>query len=472
MYPLKTLAAAPMRSIGRVWARFYPSSARPTREQGARVAADVAMQRITRLMWVDTERRALVHSVRNMDRLDGRVKLIHGRTASDMIRGGLVMQTTSPLLTREWSAFQARLQLNNWEKLKSDARGLVTEGNLALQMVLQDDANGIGAAVRMPSETLVPITDVSGRFSDPGRAFEQRDVMTGERLASFSAWQMALGRLDPDNWDDLGSMGRPMLDACVSTWRKLTMTEEDLVLRRRMRAPLRLSHVLEGATPDEVARYQQTTDAVKGEICTDFYSNRKGGVTAVQGDATLGDINDVLHLLNTFYAGTPLPAALQGYTDGVNRDVLEDMKRQYYDTIDGLQDAAAGVYAFAFRVHLLLRGVDPDPDEFFLRFAKRRAESANQIADLSLKWQALALPDEHIYREMGLDPEKIRAMKIAQARSTDPYPNPMRINPAPAEPPASARADTRVSITPSNARQGESATSVSLPGSNGGRGRG
>jgi hypothetical protein len=58
-------------------------------------------------------------------------------------------------------------------------------------------------------------------------------------------------RLDLDNLDEFGSMGRPFLEACGKTWRELVMTEEDLVIRRRMRAPLRLAHVLEGA--DDVA---------------------------------------------------------------------------------------------------------------------------------------------------------------------------------------------------------------------------
>lgn len=239
------------------------------------------------------------------------------------------------------------------------------------------------------------------------------------------------------------------------------MTEEDLVIRRRMRAPLRLSHILEGADEAALAQYREQTEGSKGEITTDFYSNRKGGVQAIQGDATLGDIGDVAHLLTTLFAGTPVPKALLGYTDGSARDVLEDMKRHYYDSVDGYQDAIGGVYAFAFRIHLLLKGVDPEPDEFYLRFATRRTESANQLADLALKWMALGLPDEHIYSEIGLDPNKIRAMKLKQANSNDPYPNHLKVG----------EDGNNVSITPSNAKKGESATNVALPGSNNGRGR-
>lgn len=467
---LKDLARAAIAPIATLWAEKFPSTAGLSGERGERLPSDAAMTRAMKnMMFVDYDRRALVAMMRDMDRRDGRVKMVHGRTASDVIRGGLVMQTTSTVLAREWHAFSARLQLNNWEKLKSDARGLVMEGNLPLQLVLDADGR-VAAGVRMPSETLVPMVDLAGRFKNPGAAFEQRDVMTGAVLASFAAWQLALGRLDPDNWDDLGSMGRPMLDGCASVWRKLVMTEEDLVIRRRVRAPLRLAHVLENATDTDLTAYRQQTEGGKNEITTDFYLNRKGGVTAIQGDATLGDIGDVAHLLSTFFAGSPAPKALFGYTDAVARDVLEDMKRQYYDYVDGLQDAHGGVYAFAFRIHLLMQGIDPGPDDFYLRFKTRRTESANQIADLALKYMALGLPDEFIYTTMGEDPQKIRAMKLKQAKSKDPYPNPLRIRPDGGAPEGGS--SQRVNVTPGNAPKGESATNVSLPGSNGGRGRG
>jgi hypothetical protein len=468
---LRSLAsAAVFAPIAAKWAALFPSVGGMSGERGDRLPSDAALLRATKnMMFVDYDRRALVELMREMDRKDGRVKMVHGRTASDVIRGGLVMQTTSEVLKAEWERFEANLQINNWEKLKSDARGLVMEGNLPLQLVLDDGANVV-AAVRMPSETIVPMVDMGGRFKNPAAAFEQRDVMTGKVLASFAAWQMALGRLDPDNWDDLGSMGRPMLDGCASVWRKLVMTEEDLVIRRRVRAPLRLAHILEGADEAALLAYRQSTEGEKGEITTDFYLNRKGGVQAIQGDATLGDIGDVAHLLSTFFAGSPAPKALFGYTDGVPRDVLEDMKRQYYDYIDGLQDAQGGTYAFAFRIHLLLKGIDPEPDEFYLRFAQRRTESANQVADLALKWMALGLPDEHIQSEMGLDPQKIRAMKIKQAQSTDPYPNPLKIG-VDGQPQGAPGGTTNVSVTPGNARKGESGTAVDQPGSNGGRGR-
>lgn len=456
-----------MSAIAQTWARVFPSAANPAGEQGGRLPSDDALQRLYSTLFIDYERRALVQLIREMDLKDGRVKSIHKKVARDVIRGGLVMQYnekfSSETLRREWQAFHYRLNLCDAEKLKSDARGMAMEGNLPLQLVL-GEARDVVAAIRMPSETMVPLVDLNGRYKDPAKAWEQRDMMTGRPVASFSAWQLCNSRLDPDNFDDLGAMGRPWLDSCVKKWRQLDMAEDDLVIRRRMRAPLRLAHVLEGADTPIMDAYRQDVENRKGDITTDYYLNRKGGVQAVQGDANMGEISDVVHLLDTFFAGSPAPKGLFGYADGLSRDILEDLKRDYYDEIDGLQDLIAESYEWAFRIHLLFKGIDPGPDEIELRFAQRRTETANQVADLALKYMALGLPTDFIYSEMGLDPQSIDALKKAQADRGDPYPQPNAIG--------GGGLPTKVSITPNNAPKGESATNVSQPGSNGGRGRG
>ena len=457
-----------------LWSTLMPAAAPQAGEKGDRLAADIALSRLYASMWVDQERRALVAQMRLMDAQDGRVKTVHSRVARDVIKGGLVMQFdekgSSQTLKDEWERFEHRIGLNRSEKLKSDARGLVMEGNLPLQLVL-NEAQDVVSAIRMPSDTIVPMVDLGGRFKNPAAAYEQRDVLTGRVLATFAAWQLMLCRLDPDNYDDLGAMGRPWLDSCARTWKKLVMTEEDLVIRRRMRAPLRLAHVLEGADDAAIDKYRHTVESEKGDITTDFYLNRKGGVTAVQGDATLGDIADVAHLLDTFFAGTPAPKGLFGYTDGMARDILEDLKRDYYAEVDGLQDLQAGAYAMAFRIHLLFKGIDPGPKEFHLRFAERRTETGNQVADLMLKNIAAGLPTDLVYAEAGYDPEQVRAIREAQAKRGDPYPEPGAIGTQPVGAPGVPK-PARVSVTPGNAPKGESATSIGNAGGNGGRGRG
>lgn len=423
-----------------------------TSERGLRTTPENQLKYLYQQMWVDPTVRQAILDLREMDRCDGRVKMIHSRVARDVIKGGLVLQLAedSEVLSREWDTFQRRMQFNRREKLKSDARGFVMEGNLPLQMVLDTTYNLVGA-VRMPSETILPNVNEAGRFKDVSQAYFQFDLTIGAIREAFPLWQLLMIRFDADNFDDMGSMGRPFLDASRETWRKLRMTDEDLVIRRRTRAPLRLSHVLKGATKEEVDAYRADVENDQKSIKTDFFSNKEGSVTAVQGDQNLDQINDIVYLLDTFFAGSPLPKGLAGYTDGLARDILEDLKRDYYDEIDELQDEIAFGYEQAFRLQLLLKGINPDAEEAQVSFAERRTETPNQAADRALKYKALGLPEGMVFESMGFDASYVRQRRKYETDNYDPYPDPAGIG----------LPGNRVSITPGNAPKGESATSIS-----------
>lgn len=426
---------------------------RPNDEQGRRTNDDNYLNAIYRGMWVDPELRASIYDVRRMDKLDGRVKRIHNKIATDTVRGGLLltMPVEDARVRAEWEAFVDRLSLDRPGKLKSDARLFAMQGNLPMQWVL-DEAGNVVLGVAMPAETFTPITDMNGRFKDVRRAWKQVSMQTGETLAEFPLWKLTMARLDPDSYDDLGAMGRPFLDASRTGWQKLTMSEEDLVIRRRTRAPQKLSHVLEGASPEEIATYRAEVEKNASDITTDYYSNKKGGVTVIQGDAQMGEIKDVVHLLDTWFAGSPVLKFLLGYTEGLARDVLEDLKRNYYDDIDHLQDEIAYVYNEGFELHLLLKGINPETAGYCVEFAERRTETPTQTTDRMLKWQALGIPPDMTFEEMGLDPAKVAARREKWDKDhIDPYPDGAGGDQTP---------KPNVSITPGNGRKGDSGTAI------------
>lgn len=436
-----------MGMISWLFRRNETASERPSEyEIGMRTTPERATQIEYSWEGIDYNHRAVVADIRRMDKEDGRVKRIHNRVARDVTRGGLVLlqATENERIKKEWRAFEQRLELKNAQKLKSDARGLVMEGNLPIQWVLNDAAQ-VARAVRMPSETIRPNVQSNGQFKDVHSAYAQHDYRTGQDIATFALWQMTLARLDPDNYDDLSCLGRPFLDASREIWRKLRMTDTDLVIRRHHRSPMRLAHVLENATREEMENYRESTEANKDLITTDFYLNKKGGVSAVQGDATMGEIGDVVYLLDSFFAGSPLPKGLMGYTDGMARDILEDLKRDYYDEVDQLQDVLAWAYTQGFRLHLLLQGINPDGQTFNITFAERRTETLSQTTDRALKLQALGMPQSMIWEEMGYNAGDVEQRRTDDAKRYDPYPQTVR----------------KVSITPGNAPKGESATNVS-----------
>ena len=428
---------------------------RPNSERGMRSTPENSIRYLYNLMWVDPELRASILDIREMDRLDSRVKRIHGRTSRAATKGGLKLNTSSDnkRLIRAWDQFRRRLQLHRPDKLESDMRGLMMEGNLPIQWVLDQDGR-VSAGIRMPSETIRPVVGQNGAFVDPQKAYEQFDLMSGKVIAVFPLWALSLVRLTPDNYDDHGCMGRPYLDAARPVWKKLTMTEEDLVIRRRERAPLRTAHFLEGATPEYMEEYQSKIEDDQKEITTNYYSNTKGSVQSVQGDANLDQIADVEYLLDTFFSGAPAPKGLFGYVGNLARDVLEDLKQDFFDELDAMQDTAAMVYELGFRLDLLLQGINPDNYEFEVRFAERRTETPNQAADRALKLQAMGASQQTVWTTAGLNPTLELKQRGAEKKSSDPYPG--------YDDGASNPVDgtQRVSITPGNGPNKESATYI------------
>ncbi len=405
--------------------------------------------------FVDPSVRAAILDIRQMDRDDPRVKKIHQRTARSIVKGGLVLDIASDKkrIINEWKKFVKRLNLDRQEKLESDARGLIMEGNLPIQWIIDKLSPRVVSGVRMPAETIRPVVGENGVFLDPKAAYEQIDMIYGRATASFALWQLTMGRLSPDNYDDWGCHGRPLLDSCRQKYLQLVMTEKDMVKRRHVRANQRLAHSLEGATEEDLEAYEAKVYNEQGEQTTDFFSNKKTTVQSIQGDANLDQIADVVHLINSFLSGSPMPAGLLGYTEGLNRDILDDLKKDFFEEVDALQDTHAWVYQQGFDLHLLLQGINPEHYDYVVKFAERKTDSPNQRADLALKYQALGLPQETVWRTANQDPAKVLEQRKAEQKHKDVYgvddeddldkPRP------------------RVSVTPGNARKGESATSIS-----------
>jgi len=429
-----------------------PGDIRNTTTRGSIATPEARLQYLYRRWWVDTERRATVLDIREMDRLDGRVKEIHHKMALTATKGGLILNTasTNKRIIKIFKAWRKRLQLDKRAKLLSDARAVVMEGNLALQWSLDAPTKTkIMCAIRMPSETINPRVAENGTFENPAQAYEQIDVLSGKVEATFALYQMSIGRLSPDNFDDQGSMGRPYLDAGRTTWQQLRMTDEDLVIRRHDRATQRKAHVLENAEKEFVEKYKADIENDIDDTRADYVIQGKGDVKAVEGDANLDQIADIMYLVDTFYANSPLSKGLAGYTEGLNRDILEDLKKDYYEEIDALQDVQAGVYHEGFRLQLLLMGINPDNYEFSVEFAERTTSTKNQQADLALKYQAMGASQETVWKTAQLDPTTELKQIENEMNSDDPYPEEHDIG------------GGDVKITPGNGPKGESATTIS-----------
>lgn len=396
--------------------------------------------------------RGMIEELKRFDGEDGRVKKVLNRIKRDAVKGGLQLSFAGKedeTISRIWQDFLTRTKLKKREKLGSEARLLARDGNLPIQWEIIKGK--VVRGIPMPIGTLEPDCDDLGRFKNPAIAWRQIDI-AGNVLATFPELLITNGRLDPENYERPDSLGRPYLDAARPALRRLRMQEDDMVVMRRTRAPNRSLHVLEGASEPELIAYENDVTRRRQSPDQDFYSNKKSAVTNIAATANFDQVKDIEMNLDAFFAIAG-PKGLFGYIDGMSRDILEDLKKDYYEEVDAIQDVLADVYRKGFELELLLNGKDPAAYDFTIKFAERMTETPSQRADRALKQQSIGASQQTVLETAGLDPSKEKA-RIAEERKN----------------PSDYKADDdidldnpkqpTVKVTPGNAKKGESQTNI------------
>jgi hypothetical protein len=117
---------------------------------------------------------------------------------------------------------------------------------------------------------------------------------------------------------------------------------------------------------------------------SDFFSNKPGGIQLLQGDANLSQIDDVLHHVDTFGVGSPVPLELIGYGRNLNRDVLEQKKEQYDEAVGSVRGwlVAEFILPILERQWLML-GIWPDALEVDVQWKAKKEATPLELKDMA-----------------------------------------------------------------------------------------
>lgn len=333
----------------------------------------------------ESTRRAIVHECRAMAEEDPRVEGILKALARDTVKGGFTLSVDG---ARSAEAEQAALalfdRLNFQVRLQSWVEATLRDGDTFLEVMLNPTGE-IADLSRKPTLEMHRHTDEFDRFVDPGRAFFWTDKLWhGPEPPSdavwFAAWQVIHAKA---NEDENRRYGRPLFASARKAHKRMTEGELDLAIRRKTRAGVKYFHAVEGASEADLDAYIERNRGSLDDpfaAVQDFFSAKPGGITAIQGDANLSQIEDVLHHIRTFWVASPVPMSLLGYGQDLNRDVLDEQKEQYDAAKEQLGTWAA--YQFIYPLverQWLLRGILPKGLRYTVEWSQKDAVTPGDL---------------------------------------------------------------------------------------------
>lgn len=367
-------------------------------------------------------RRAQVERSRKMYAEDGRYEGILSTLARDATKGGfkLEFETDNGGEAADIAAAMTK-RLKLVKRLDDWARLSFRDGESFLEVAVSSDRE-IAHVSRKPTLNMFRNSNKMDGFDDPAMAYWYSDkafLLTPPKDALwFADWQIVHARWSHDEGD---RYGRPLMASGHKAWKYFTQGEEDLVKRRMARATMRYVHVVEG-DEFEIEAYRKRNRAAlnPNAVVADFFSNRPGGISALQGDNNIGMIEDLVHHIDTWWIGSPVPKALLGYGKDLNRDVLQEQKQQYDETLDSVKEWVGDqLVRPLLELEWLLHGIVPEFLDYTISWETKAIITPDDILKIAQAAQVLRglnVPEPVIAQIMarflpGIDAEMLAGME-------------------------------------------------------------
>lgn len=335
---------------------------------------------------VDNDRLSVIKYARKMYDTDSRVKKSLRTYARDLVRSGFLVKTDNKQALAIALEMIARLNLNR--KLQDAVRLSGRDGDSFYEVVV-DENYIITKLSRKPTLRMRRNSDGRDEFQDPSKAFYMMpidqfyDAQIPKDAIWFAEWQMIHARFDHD---EESRYGTPMWKSSMTAYKRASEGETDMAVRRKVRASMRIHHVVEGTAADIEAYKEVNKAALSNPTAAqmDLFSNKAGGINAVQGDAHLNEINDVLHQINTMFFASETPMELMGYGGDLNRDVLGEKKAEYDESLDDGRDWLAEDFVRPLlERQWLLQGIMPEGVKYKIVWRKAKGLTPTMIRDLA-----------------------------------------------------------------------------------------
>lgn len=358
------------------------------------------------LFRAERDRVDIVRKCREMYRTDMRVRRIVGTLARDAV-GEFVIKSDVAQAVEVAHRMVERVQLIN--HLDDYMRLTLRDGDSFLEVGV--NARGeIATLTRKPTLEMRRASDEFDRFADPTRAFWWGDaawwgIEAPADAVWFAEWQIIHARWDHDEGSRYGA---PLFASATAAFKRMSEGETDIAVRRKTRAGMKYLHVVEGASEAELEEYKERNqEALSNPFAAvaDFYTNKAGSITAIQGDANMQQIADVMHHIRTFWTASPVPMSLIGYGQDLNRDVLDKQKEQYDEELRVITRWVEDeIVRPLIDRQLLLAGILPETAAYQIVWSSKRVVTPAMLrdaADAALRLRTLGFTDDLVLQVLA-----------------------------------------------------------------------
>lgn len=385
----------------RINAFMKPPASQETTAEVNPSAAGEATVSVYEKMKADRDRLAIIKTCRLMYDTDPRVKKALRTYATDVVRSGYFVKTGDAKALEVAQALQKRLGLN--KKLQDVTRLSGRDGDSFYEIVIDDNLDIVKLS-RKPTLQMRRASNTYDEFDNPQKAFwlgpeNQYSPEPPKDAIWFAKWQIIHLRFDHDEEKRYGT---PMWASATGAFKRVSEGEIDISVRRKVRAGMILHHVVEGS-PADVETYKEKNKAAEKNpfaAVRNYYTNKPGSISAIQGDAHLNEIADIVHHIETMFTASDIPMELVAYGGDLNRDVLGEKKEEYDETLDdGREWLSEEFLKPLHELQWMLKGLYPQDLDY--KFIWRKAKSLTPVmlrdlADALMRMRVLGAKEELI----------------------------------------------------------------------------
>ena len=324
-----------------------------------------------------------------------------------------------------------RIHLRGW------IESMLRDGDLFLQLMISPQRE-IEEANKLAAEITYSRMDSKGKFPENQKPYYQADtIYSHELIAEFDEWEIVHAK-----WraEDGNPYGVPLFLSGQKSVKRVDSGEEDMSIRRKLRAGLRFFFNIGTADNpsswEEVERFKEKNkDTLENPVnaVSNIYGNGLMDMKPIQGDSELGNKEDIDHFEGLISMTGLTPSALisGGREQATNLNVVDAEEEDYGRTLMAIcRSAEFGFIRPIFKKALILSGINPDSIDYTINWGVKSRESDYRKMQKAMLWIRLGFSHETAYYladlDTGLDFEdELARIKEQKDSGIIPYTGPM-----------------------------------------------